>query len=111
VLLGVGAWMLRPRSTEITCANAAMVQEGMTRADVESILGGPPRDDSNGPLTLDLSEALESYDRPHWSKWASDQVVIWCQFDADGKVNRVAQVPVRRVQESSLDMLRRWLRL
>src|SRR6516162_7726428 len=74
--LGLAAWLLWPR-TAITPENAEKVQRGMTLAEVEAILGGPARDDATGPLTSDLSEAVESYDRPGRLKWQSDQTVVW----------------------------------
>jgi hypothetical protein len=47
VALTVGAWLLWPRSA-ITRENAEKIQSGMTPAEVEAILGGPPRDESRG---------------------------------------------------------------
>src|SRR4051812_17856015 len=49
-LVGVGgclaAWIREP-TTAITGTNAARIQPGMTLADVEAILGGPPRDEAD----------------------------------------------------------------
>jgi hypothetical protein len=55
VLVGVGlllVWRLWPAqpTTAITRQNATMIREGMTLAEVESLLSGPQRDDSTGPL-------------------------------------------------------------
>ncbi len=44
VLLAAGALALRPRSDRITFDNFSRIQEGMSRAEVEAILGGPPGD-------------------------------------------------------------------
>src|SRR4051812_12875345 len=49
----LAAWLLWPR-TAITRENAERVQVGMTRAEVEAILGGPARDDSTGLTHLDI---------------------------------------------------------
>jgi hypothetical protein len=46
------AWLLWPRMA-ITRDNAAKITVGMTLAEVEAILGGPARDETTGPVTLD----------------------------------------------------------
>lgn len=44
VLLGVSVWWLWPREqSAITRANAEKIHVGMTLAEVQAILGGPPR--------------------------------------------------------------------
>src|SRR5690242_5130368 len=53
LLTGSVLWLLLPR-TAITRENAALIQVGMTRAKVQAILGGPPRNDTSGPVSLDL---------------------------------------------------------
>ncbi len=35
---------------------AARIEQGMSLADVEALLGGPPRDESTGPLTADRAD-------------------------------------------------------
>lgn len=60
------AWLFLPR-TAITPKNAAKIQVGMTRSEVESILGGPARDESTGPLTRDL-ERMQNEDEPAWQQ-------------------------------------------
>jgi hypothetical protein len=45
VLLAAGTtFVLWPRPDRITAANCARIREGMSRAEVEAILGGPPGD-------------------------------------------------------------------
>jgi hypothetical protein len=103
-------WPQAPRS-EINQENIARIRPGTTLAEVEATLGGPARDESTGPLASDLSEGLESYDRPGRLKWQSDRAVIWLHLDAEGKAGKVSAVPVRRAEEGPLDRLRRWLGL
>jgi hypothetical protein len=117
--LGVCGWLLLPR-TAITRENAAKIQVGMTLAEVEVNLGGPPRDDTTGPVvtesgyggnTLWLEDVCLPFgdQRPHI--WKSDCVLVLVSVGADGRVaNFIAFRQQRRV-ENSLDMLRRWLRL
>jgi outer membrane protein assembly factor BamE (lipoprotein component of BamABCDE complex) len=116
VLVGVGvlALALRPHqpSTAITRENAAKIQHGMTVAEVEALLGGPARDDTTGPLEIDIS-----YTSTHGAcqrDWRSDEVVIAVCFDADGRVIDSCNDPVQplpRQQDSVFDVLRRWLSL
>jgi hypothetical protein len=49
LVLGAGAWVVWPRMA-ITPENAAKIKQGMTLAEVESILGGAARDESTGNL-------------------------------------------------------------
>ena len=51
-VFAVAVWMLWPRPG-ITRANAMRIEVGMTRADVEAVLGGPARDESVGPTKID----------------------------------------------------------
>jgi hypothetical protein len=122
------AWLLWPR-TAITTENAAKVCEGMTLAEVEAILGGPARDESTGPLTAAAAEVEDadaevrveliqvSYDwtlrlTVHAAKcWTSDHLVVRVEFDEQGRVAGKDSLEVRRVYESPLDKLRRWLGL
>jgi hypothetical protein len=60
VLVAVGAFVLWPRPDRITRENCERIREGMSLAEVEAILGGPPGDyrtvltqwDSNGEAYL-----------------------------------------------------------
>jgi outer membrane protein assembly factor BamE (lipoprotein component of BamABCDE complex) len=62
VLLGVSAWALWPREqSAITRANAEKIQVGMTLAEVQTILGGPPR--MEGSLTRPFGWNLDAQQR------------------------------------------------
>jgi len=50
---GRGCVVLWP-PTAITPENAAKIEKGMTLTDVETILGGPARDESAGAVIADL---------------------------------------------------------
>ncbi len=121
------AWLLWPR-TAITRENAARIQPGITRADVEALLGGPPRDEATGPVSLDLDDRPEDGAQlwlewqfrglfqadpvgPHASLWGSNRVVIWVQFDGQDRVTACTAFPMRRVGETPLALVRRWLGL
>jgi hypothetical protein len=117
-----GVWVLLPTSV-ITRENAAKIREGMTLADVETILGGPARDETTGPVIREDPPEFAPPDssgrrfritildmRPHL-EWHSDQVRIWVHVDTDGRVTECSHFPTRRAEEGLLDKLRRWLRL
>jgi hypothetical protein len=126
---GIWWWAVWPH-TAISRENAARIDKGMTRAEVEAILGGPARiEPSTGvvpDLDLNLPEndqllrlmeeqqlALIAETRPIAERpiWVSDNVSIYVRFDDQGRVEKCLSVPVRPVQESLTDKLRRWLRL
>jgi hypothetical protein len=91
--LGAGVLLLWPR-TAITRENAAKIKEGMTLAQVEALLGGPPRSETTGAtLTVDeqpmgalqhFAFQLNMNRKPMPPKWQSDHVVIAVRFDPDG---------------------------
>jgi hypothetical protein len=127
--LAVGVWLLWPR-TAITRDNATKIQPGMTLAAVEAILYGPARDETTAPVTADLDESepealarrakLYQLDMKlaviaDWGHrrltWQSDYVMIAVAFDPDERVTECISLPMRRVSDSPLAMLRRWLAL
>jgi hypothetical protein len=133
VALAAG-WLLWPH-TAITAGNAAKIQKGMTLAEVEAILGGPPRDESTVPLVVTLPKedgnALDHGDAEIslvlWRaaaadgaaaagavvprQWVTNRLLVAVYFDADGRVLEVHCLPTRRADETLLDRLRRWLGL
>jgi hypothetical protein len=126
VVLGVGAWLLLPR-TAITRENAAKIQVGMTLAEVEAILGGPAREDFVGELQLDfdpdpkvnimVAKAVEekggfgaSFVGVHPQQyWRSNEVWVSAHFD-NSRLTACAAYHMRSA-ESPLALLRRLLRL
>jgi hypothetical protein len=123
-------WLLWPR-TAITRENAASIQPGMTLADVEMALGGPPRDESTGDLAAEEDATIEHPDERYFQAkmlaaifrrdgppdpqctrvWVSDQVIIRVYIDETSRVYHATVLPVRRILENPLDLLRRCLRL
>jgi hypothetical protein len=95
----LAAWLLWPR-TEITRENAAKIQHGMTLADVELILGGPPRSEGNSGVFLAMSG-------PAPMDWESHDVLIQIWFGTDGRVIGVQAFPSENPEAD----VRRWLRL
>jgi hypothetical protein len=129
--LAVGLWLLSPR-TAITRDNATRIREGMTLASVEVVLGGPARDESTGPVVVDLPRGtkdedgvarLEGYNieaavigakadvTGSFLIWRSDRVFVWVRLDSEQRVERAGHCPVCRQYESPIAIVCRWLRL
>jgi hypothetical protein len=119
------AWLLWP-STAITCENAAKIKEGMTLAEVEAILGGPAREESTGPLEVNLDSpwlndtngpcvlVYSKHFGPPWNAvcvWQSNRARVGVAFDRDERVIECARRPMRPVEQTLLDRIRAWLHL
>jgi hypothetical protein len=124
VLAGGVAWLLLTGDTSITVENATSIEPGMTLAHVEAMLGGPPRDETTGPVErLEPPEFAEPNARgTRWRNaivelrsdvllWESDQARVWVHFDEAGRVTDHQVFPMRRAPESPVAMFRRWLHL
>lgn len=120
IALGACVWLLWPR-TAITRENAAKIREGMTLAEVQAILGGPERNESSGPLCPDEPDGEAGEFVASWYQdmklmegrhvWGSDKIIIVLRVENDGKVSSPSCIPMRRMNESPLEILRRWLNL
>ncbi len=79
--LAGGVWLLWPRSA-ITWENYERIHNGMTRGEVETILGWPAHDESNGRIgTGPLPGAVV---------WVGADCTSYCLFSVDGRVERKA---------------------
>jgi hypothetical protein len=128
--VAVGVWLLWPH-TAITRDNFAQLRVGMSRSEVEAVLGGPARDESSGPIVVDWSAGwsgpecdrmtdgervnlhFESFrdlrynDRPE--EWASDTLVIQLTFRRTGRFLYGSCYPAQRNREPLVQQVRRWL--
>jgi hypothetical protein len=108
-VLAVGAWLLWPR-TAITRENAAKIKEGMTLAEVEAILGGPARNESDMPDNFINDAFVMNGEQPFTEKrWASPGRVVILHFDDSCRVIRRTTTDFG-VDHSLFDMVRRWFR-
>jgi hypothetical protein len=123
VLLGVAAVLLWSPATVITPENAEKIENGMTLAEVEQVLGGSPRNESGMPdnfindafVMADAEELktgrLRPGPRPFEDKrWASPGYVVVVQFDDSDRVVRHT-VFTFSVDRTVLDKLLRWMGL
>lgn len=133
--LAVGTWALWSlrADTAITRQSFARIRDGMSREQVEAILGGPPRDESTGPVKWDPFEGWEGPDRDRMTpeepqqadfeffreplaggqpvEWISDTVMIQAYFRPDGRLLERTCYPACRSPESPFERIRRWLGL
>src|SRR5205085_646486 len=106
----VGFWLFWPR-TAITVENGARIQKGMTRTEVEAILGGPARWEASSQTVLTKTTAHGRPREPRDYLWASDCALVFAVFDDDGLVGWTWTRSARPAEESLHEKLRRWLRL
>jgi hypothetical protein len=108
--LAVAVWVW-PRPSAITVENAERIQNGMTRAEVEAILGGPARWEASSDAVTTARHGHARPSEPPDHQWVSDYAVVWVFFDDDGLVLGTMSRAVFPTDESLLDRFRRWLRL
>jgi hypothetical protein len=136
-VVATGAWLLWPRPERITQENCDRIRIGMSRAEVEAILG-PPGDyrtgrgemdygesevigwDPDPPFGLDDALAWSRIlcqfpkDPRRWANWSSDSFVIFIVIDESGQVIDKYIGPRRRTHGPIDDLLwrakRRWHR-
>jgi hypothetical protein len=110
LLLGASACMIWSRTSAINTDNAAKIEDGMTLAEVEDLLGGPARNESDLPDNF-IRDAFDNSARPSKDKrWASPGLIVFVDVDDDGRVVRHSTYSFS-VGRSPLDKLRRWLHL
>jgi hypothetical protein len=127
-------WLTQAR-TQITREHAVLIRGGMTRSEVEAILGGPARIETGGWIQSDPTDEtqFQPWYRPiEDGLWTlvdchdceqdggtyvhtrySDEVVIIVTFDPadrDRVVNCMIQ-PLRPSSETITAVIRRWFRL
>jgi hypothetical protein len=129
MLVGVGIapfvmWPTPP-ATAITRENAARIKPGMTRAEVEALLGGPERHEADGILKPDPGQKLapgvapervedlmhpEVFTDASVCRWKTNNLMIVVYFGDDDRVSGCDCYSAQLVNPTILDRLRRWLR-
>jgi hypothetical protein len=71
-----------------------LINENMTRAEIERVLGGVPGDYRTRPVEWDLADQAISWSWScilEWSQenWLGDEGTIWIRFYHDGKVREL----------------------
>jgi hypothetical protein len=92
VLVAVGTFALWPSPDRITRKNYERIQKGMSRAEVESLLGAPG-DYRTGPVGYEAAEYKEAVGRPASNSirgikpalWLGDHALVEVAFGEDGR--------------------------
>jgi hypothetical protein len=110
VVLAVGAVVLWPRPDRITQENFDRLREGMSRGEVEAILG-PPGDYTTGP-TARFGESVYLNGSPFdWDTinsvrvWSGDAALVTVKVDEQRKVVNAMCTFMHRVPQGPLDGL------
>lgn len=112
LVLGAGFWVLWPRPSAITVENAEKIRTGMSLADVEILLGGPPRNETTGPLDC-------KSDRRHWVErnahylpndakmtWSSNTASVCVSVNASGEITQFECQSFHFIYVSRIDIFR-----
>jgi hypothetical protein len=114
LLLGAVAWLICPSEpdTAITVENAKRIQLGMALTEVETILGGPKRNDATGPLEMiweDLWDTPVPVRVSESHVWQSDSALVQVYFDENHRVIYIQATPGYRLTPiRPLNVFRRW---
>ncbi len=124
-LIALAAFVLWPRQPRITRETCGRVGQGMTRAEVESLLG-PPGDYRTGPVDYDrglvpikitpiingglppsaLPNTYRAASDDDIARWTGDSAYIAVQFNPDdGRVETWYVVPTSKAAQSPLSDL------
>jgi hypothetical protein len=113
VLLAAGAFVAWPRSDRISATNFHRLRVGMSKAEVETILG-PAGDHRTGDTTLSsASYRPETMGDFLWvlpeavacEEWVGEEWAIMVDFDTAGNVSGAACFQVIRVDQGRLSDL------
>jgi hypothetical protein len=107
--LALAVWALSP-SSAINAENAARITPGMTLAEVEAILGGPARDETDGERYVEYHEGLTEPIIP-FRQWTGPSIGIIVVFSAEDGVVTQFSIGPTSAAANPLDRLRRWLGL
>jgi hypothetical protein len=84
LLLTGALFLLFPRSSRVTKAAFDQIEVGMSRPEVEAILGGPPGDYTTMPVQPDLRSPGGLVECLYWE---GDEGTIEVTVDADGAIS------------------------
>jgi hypothetical protein len=111
-LLALGALVLWPRPDRLTRENFERIKEGMSRAEAEAMLGGPPGYHADGPVGYPngyLPADLQGFPPGHTSEtWLGDSGIVEVVFDPHGRVAWRQWSPSERDPETSRIEWLRW---
>jgi outer membrane protein assembly factor BamE (lipoprotein component of BamABCDE complex) len=86
VLVGVLVALVMLRHCPVNRAAVERIRKGMTRAEVEQILGGPPGDYRTRPGFSSRHFETTRRRDPNYGEWYGDEVMLRLVFDDGGRV-------------------------
>jgi hypothetical protein len=102
VVVAAGVVMLWPRApSRITRENHSVIQHGMSRREVESILG-PPGDYTTGPTSTNFVYPRLTPDHTPWVEWKADRASVKVCFSDSGTVRYTAYASLCRQDQGVL---------
>jgi hypothetical protein len=106
IAMTVAVLAILPPRPGVTKANFDRIQEGMTRAEVEEIFGGPSSEDV--VISTKDGKMIITFDQPRVKGWGADDGLAVIEFDEKGKTKEKSWsgLPL-----SLFDRIRRWLHL
>ena len=107
-LMALAGWRVFWPAHRISFDNILKIRNGMTLAEVETILGAPP---GNYSTTGRMPPAVgpDAYHpTPHYESWVADEASVTFWFDEEGRVVMEASCSSAR-GASLLDYIRVWL--
>jgi hypothetical protein len=116
VLAAVAAWYLLAPVPRISSYYSRKIQPGMTRAQVETILGGPPGDYRTAPFRLPDDQIIAQVPAgerwlPAGEQWQGDRFSVYVTFDAQGRVDKVTGFMPGPMPGSWYRALQEWMPL
>ena len=120
VLVGVGVFCLTPGRVDITYRNSEQIRRGMSRAEIQTIIGGPPGDYSTHP-TIPVPGGLLRYPAAHeepflvrralratdlTERWQDDGARLTVSFDQSGHALEARYESLGGIKLRPLDNLR-----
>jgi hypothetical protein len=87
-VLAVGAWLFWPRPSSITEENDDKVRVGMTREEVEAILGGPAGNHGFQERIVQTRDDIDVWRLAEcgYLQWINSRYMVGVQLDFDNRV-------------------------
>ena len=93
--------LVMPRHCPVNSAAWCKIKNGMTQAEAEKMLGGPPGDYRTRPGQANI----DSGDDISWAAWFGDEAVIWVWFDHGVACAKILS-PVEAKPCAPIDLIR-----
>jgi hypothetical protein len=83
IITAIVLYISGPRRPMTSQADCGRIEVGMTRAQVEHVLGGPPGDYCTRPALPPET----GWKYAHWDQWYGDGGMVFARFDEDGRLS------------------------